>query len=136
MASERFVGTVERGKVRLDHVPRWRAAIQRLEGRRIEVTLQQFRQTRSLKANAYLWGVIYPTIAEWSGHDENELHDAMKAMFLPAREVSLPTGEVVMALASTRTLDTLAFSDFVTRVKVWARGQGVEIPEPDDVGDL
>lgn len=132
---ERFSGFVRGGKVRIDQADRWKALLAHLEGKPIEVSLGRLRQNRSLKANAYLWA-IYRYIAEWSGHDENEVHDAMKGMFLPMREVTLMDGEKVMTLGSTRGLDTVAFGEFVTRVKVWARGQGIEVPEPEEVGAL
>ena len=127
---ETFSGHVSGGKVRLDHRPRWDAAVLGLEGKRVEVTLQRYRENRSLRANAYLWA-IYQEIANWSGHERDEIHEAMKAMFLPAREVTLPSGEQVKVLGSTRTLKTDEFAHYVDRVKLWAMEQGIELPEPE-----
>ena len=80
---EVFTGKVHEGLFRPDLGPRWRGILARFEGRRVTVTLEQERKRRSLRANAYLWGVVYRTAAEWSGHDEDELHELMKARFLP-----------------------------------------------------
>ena len=136
MPAERFVGTVEGGKVRLDHVPRWKAAMSVFEGQRVEITIQRYRENRSLKANAYLWGVVYKAIAEWSGHEVDEIHDAMKVLHLAPKDVTMPTGELVKALGSTRTLNTEQFAEYVSKVKLWAGEQGLHVPEPDEVGDL
>lgn len=135
MHGERFTGFVRDGKVRIDQPDRWKALLEHMEGKPVEVSLGRLRANRSLKANAYLWA-IYRYIADWSGHDENEVHDAMKGMFLPMREVTLLDGNKVMTLGSTRTLDSVEFGEFVTRVKVWAQGQGIVIPEPEEVGAL
>jgi hypothetical protein len=133
---ERFTGRVEEGKVVFDQPQRWRAAVARHAGKRIEITLQRFRQQRSLRANAYLWGVVYRTIEEWCGHTAEELHDVFKAKFLPPREITLPTGELVVGLSSTRQLTSEQFSEFVSKVKLFAAEQGLHVPEPDEVGDL
>lgn len=129
---ERFGGRVEKGQVVFDDPRRWRGVVGRHEGKRVKVTIERERKLRSLKANAYLWGVVYRTIAEWSGHDDEEIHDAMKSMFLPKRELLLPTGEEIPAHGSTRVLDDVEFSDYVSKVKRWAGEQGVLVPEPDD----
>lgn len=135
MHAERFTGRVEAGKVVFDQPGRWRAAVTRQNGKRIEVTFQRLRQARSLKANAYLW-VLYDYIADWSGHSKEEIHDAMRALHLPAREITLPTGELVRCLGSTRLLKTEEFADYITRVKVWAAEQGLPLPDCTEVGDL
>ena len=133
MADERFTGTVKGGKVIFDQPTRWRGAVARHEAKRVELTLAREKKARSLKANAYLWGVVYRTIAEWSGHDEDELHEVFKGMFLPARELMFPTGEAVEARGSTKVLDSFAFAEYVSKVKLWAAEQGVHVPEPDEM---
>lgn len=128
-----FRATVRGGKVHPDDPSRWRNYLQRFEGRRVQVSCRAETSNRSLRANSYLWGVVYRELAEWSGHTEDEIHDVMRAMFLSAREVALPDGRKVAALGSTASLDVEAFGAYVDKVKLWAAEQGVTIPDPDEV---
>lgn len=96
------------------------------------ISVGRKRALRSLKANAYLW-VIYEIIAEWSGHTKEEVHEAMKAKFLPPGEVVLPTGETLPCLGSTRDKDSLAHSEYISDIKNFCRESGLDIPEPDEV---
>ena|SRR5688572_2286426 len=131
--NQRFVGTVKKGALILSEPARWRGMLAHHEGKRLAITVARETQRRSLKANAYLWGVVYPTIAEWCGHDSEELHDVFKAMFLAPRELLLPTGELMNARGSTAVLDLEQFSEYVSKVKRWAAEQGVYVPEPDQM---
>lgn len=135
MHAQRFTGTVEAGHLVIDDRPRFRSAIANLNGKQVEVSIGRRRQVRSLKANAYLWGGVYPYIAQWSGHDEEEIHAAMKDLHCPKKDLTLPTGEIV-SVRSTRLLDLEEFSEYVSKVKRWAAENGLCIPEPDEVGDL
>lgn len=128
-----FRATVRHGHVRVDDPQRWREYLQKFEGRRIQVSARAERSERSLKANAYVWGVVYRELSEWSGHTPEEIHDVMRAMFLPAREIVTPDGRKVAALGSTAALDVEAFGAYVDKIKQWAAEQGVNIPDPDEV---
>lgn len=143
MTSERFTGRIQPGdpearifpQMLLDDKARWRATLRRLSGKRVEISLGPEKKDRSLRANRFLWAV-YNAIADWSGHDSEEIHVLMKAMFLPTRDVNLPSGESMTVLGSTRKLDSVAFSEYVDKVKRWAMEQGLELPDPETVGDL
>jgi len=52
------------------------------------------------------------------------------------RDITLPSGESMTVLGSTRKLDSVAFSEYVSKVKRWAMEQGLEIPDQETVGDL
>jgi hypothetical protein len=130
---ERFGGQIREGKLLLDEPARWRGAVARHTGKRVSISLERYRKGRSLKANAYLWGVVYRTIAEWCGHTDDELHEIFKSKFLPRRELLLPTGEEIPLSGTTAALDTDAFSEYVSKVKLWAAEQGVHVPDPDEV---
>lgn len=127
-----FSGTVQKGQLKLDIPARWRGLLARYEGRRIQLVLRPEWKGRSLSANAYLW-VIYEAIGEWCGHNKEEIHVFMKAQFLPLQEVALPTGELVKMIGSTRKLSTEQFSEYVSRVKAWAAGNGCYVPDPDQI---
>ena len=131
---ETFGGQVnDEGVLVIDQPVRWRGVLARHKGRRVHLTVQREQQRRSLKANAYLWGCVYHELAEWSGHTEDELHEFFKEKFLPKRELMFPTGEEVPIHGTTRLLSMEEFSEYVSKVKLWAAEQGVPIPEPDDL---
>jgi len=132
MHVRRFIGTVRRGKLVLDQKERFRQAVEGFEGKRVELSLGPKKQNRSLKANAYLWGGVYPYIAEWSGHDVEEIHAAMKHLHCPRKEMAMPTGELVQ-VTSTRILTLEEFSEYVSKVKRWAAENGLNIPDPEEV---
>lgn len=115
----------------------------RYAGVPLDILIRQHdaRKLRSEKANAYLWGVVYPAIVAGSesGNTEMDLHDAYCAMFLPteAKQVefySRLTGESV-SVSTTRRSSALKgdrFYDFVELIREHGRTFfGVETPDPD-----
>lgn len=87
-----------------------------------------------MSQNRYLWGVCYPTLSEWSGHDPEELHEHLKDRFLEREQRELPNGTVMVIHPTTRTLTVEQFSAYVDRVVRWAAEQGVRIPDANEVG--
>lgn len=128
-----FRGTVREGKFRPDDPVRFQARLARMEGRRVSVALKREQYGRSLSQNSYLWGVVYATLAEWSGHDADELHDYLTDKFLPRQQKALPNGEVMTPTARTSTLTVEEFSAYVDRVVRWAAEQGVYVPAAEEV---
>lgn len=133
MIVPRFAAVVtDKGELRISDPVVWRTRVSGLRGKEVWVTVQARKAARSLTANAYLW-VCYTYLAAWSGHDPEEIHEAMKDMFLPRRESKLPSGEVLSAPGSTTVLDTLEFSEYVSKVKRFGAENGCYIPEPGEV---
>ena len=93
----------------LDPTRRWR----------IEIT--ELRAKRSTSQNRLLWAV-YTAIANATGHTPEEVHEAMKAMFLPPRVVQIAGKEVTIPPTTTES-DTREFSDYVERVQAFAQSQ-------------
>lgn len=108
-----------------------RARLARWAKRRVYVSVSLEPKRRSLTQNAYLWGVVYRTIAEWSGHDDEEIHAAMKDMFIVPKPMILPNG-VEIERRSTADLDSADFSEYVSKVKRFAAENGLYIPEPNE----
>jgi hypothetical protein len=121
-----FGGQVnESGRLVLDNLPAFRRHLERLKGKRIHVTVRKERHGRTLPQNRRLW-LIYTAIADWSGHDPEEIHEACKDMFLPRRRLYMPGGYVLNAAPSTRVLNVEEFSHFTDKVERWALEQGCE----------
>ena len=97
------------------------------------------RRTRSARANAYLWGVVYRAIAEKTGRTPNDIHDLMCQWFLPRPTIrklsNWPDGEVrtvIREVQHTSRLTPAAFQAFVDQVRLFAKScMGVETDDPD-----
>jgi hypothetical protein len=120
-----FTGCVKEGQFKPDTVTKYRGILARFEGRRVTVTVEAERKHRSLPANARYWGLIVATMSEWSGFEKDECHELLKAMFLPRREVNLPTGEAATLAPSTADMLSDDFYEYTSRCERWLVGQGV-----------
>jgi hypothetical protein len=130
----RFSATVTPQGALLHSEPiKWAIMLSRLKGKRVWVSVTPEKQLRNLSQNAYLW-VIYEAIAEWSGHESEEIHEAMKGMFLPKRPLGMPGDKPALtAIGSTTTLTVPEFSEYVDKVKRWAASQGCVVPEIGEI---
>lgn len=128
-----FRGFVKEGRFRPDEAPQFAARLAHLEGRRVRVSVKRERVARTLSANRYYFGVVLATLAEWSGHDPEELHEFMKQSHLGWRSRELPSGLGYSVRPSTATLTVEEFARYVDNVVKWAAEQGVYVPSPEEV---
>lgn len=105
--------------------------LDKLEGKKLWLHLEDLKKQRSLKQNAYYWGVVIPLIADEIGeHDHNYVHALMKHRFLTKKKVI--KNKVYEATGSTRKLNTNQFNIFMDKVIHWANTElGLQIPPPD-----
>lgn len=108
------------------------------DGWEVELTIQRRRATRSLQQNAYYWGVVIEAIADHTGYPPDDVHELMKQMFIPKRlAVQDGNGEIVgdyVLGGSTRTMNKLAFGDFMESIRRWAATElDVVIPDPNEL---
>lgn len=112
-----FFGEVKGGRISLDTEQmkkRFKDRLFQLEGKKIQLTLNRRTKKRSLKQNSYYWGAIVPMIAEEVGMLEEEVHDALRLMFLKDRTGKLET------IRSTTQLTTGQFVEYLFDIQVWA----------------
>ena len=94
------------------------------------------QDSRSLRQNSYIWGVVYPTIASffrehWGEDYSNDaIHEILKQKFLPFKVESLRSGEVTI-YRSTTELTKREFFDYTEHIIRWAAEFNCIIPEPD-----
>lgn len=127
-----FAGCVTAsGEIQIDPDRRaaWHAYKRTLAGRRVVVTVKKSHPKRSTKANAYLWGVVYPIIADFCGYDVDELHEELAMKFLRIEDSPI-TG----APRRKRTPDTdsAEFSEYVDNVIRFGVQLGCYIPAPGE----
>lgn len=111
-----------------------------LAGKRILVTIEEEKNLRSTKANAYYWSTVLPLLAKENEQTPDEVHDAMCVLFLPNERKRVEffnkmTGESLSVDVDGRRSSKLTgapFYDFVERVRLWGvEFLGVITPDPD-----
>jgi hypothetical protein len=124
-----FAAIVQDGHLIMEVRGLYARHLQSLEGKRVTVTVEKEKRKRSNQQNKYYWGVVLQLIAEHTGEDPENIHEALKAHFAPKHVV----GNIVIPSA-TRYLDTIDFSTFVEKVARWAAEElGIMIPLPGEV---
>ncbi len=122
-------GLLKNGKLAIKN-PKWfRGMLQQYEDTEITITVEKKRKKRSAEQLGYLWGVVYPTISEHTGHSPEELHEIYKAKFL--KKKVLWRGAGITVLNSTSKLTANEMAEFVTNIIVDAGEMEIEIPEAD-----
>ena len=106
------------------------------EGSEVEVEVTIRRASRSLNQNAWYWGVIVEAISDHTGYTPDEVHEFLKAKFIPKRLVFEDgNGEVVddyVLGGSTRKMNTIQFGEFCEDVRRWAATTlDINIPDPE-----
>lgn len=84
---------------------------------------------RSNDANRYYWGVVIPSVMEFTGYTEDEAHDAMKVKFLGQEDMRLG----LVHVRSSAACDTREFFEYVEKIRQWMlEFFGHRIPEPNE----
>lgn len=111
-----------------------------LKGRRdceLEIVIERKHATRSLAQNALYWGVYCKTLADHTGYTSDEIHEILKAKFLPKKLAIADgngelRGEFVIGGTTTR-LNKIEFGEYLEQIHRWAAEElGVTIPEPSE----
>ena len=93
-------------------------------------------QTRSLRQNAYLWGVCYPQIVDFMKNEHQReysaeaVHEVLKVKFIPHRVEKMSGGDVKIYRSTTK-LSKEEFSDYLEQVMAWAAEFGCVISSPE-----
>lgn len=101
----------------------------------LSIVIEKKHAVRSLAANAYYWSGVVGAIAEYTGYTPEEVHELLKAKFLP-KKLAIPdaNGEVVTELIigqSTTKLNKLEFGEYIEAIRKWVgESLGLEIHDP------
>ena len=100
--------------------------IESLEGKRVTVAIEQWRDRRSLDQNSYFHGPVCKILGDHLGYYPEEMKEIYREQFLRTEK----NGRSF--LRSTASLNTKEFSEFVSRCIEWAAQEfGVVIPDPE-----
>lgn len=131
-------GSIAGGKLEIRNRAGLSQALRGMKDGDVLITIERLRATRSARQNAWYWGVIVQLLAEHTGYTPDEMHEVLKAKFIPKRfAVANGNGEIRDELViggSTTTLNTVEFGEYCTAIQEWAAAElAVVIPDPEDV---
>lgn len=126
-----------------DDWPAWQAQLASLRGQRVIARLERERDARTLRANAYWWGVVVRFFQEvWSlgrtqaglpPYNPDETHDVLVQVLVGYEDGPLPGSRV---RKRTSLMDKTAFARLVDDARALALQQyGSVIPLPGERGD-
>src|SRR5450759_1029472 len=78
-----FDGTVKENKLFVDKSEQFKQHLVSLNGKRVQVTVEKIKHTRTLQQNKYYWSVVVKLISQHTGHDPDQIHELLKQMFSP-----------------------------------------------------
>lgn len=101
-----------------------------------KVAIEEFRPRRSDAQNAFLWGVVYPSILEGGGEalagwQKDDLHEYMLGEHFGWETLSLGGRTVHKPLRRSSRLNKQDFSDYLEFLSRRAAELGIVIPEPN-----
>jgi hypothetical protein len=129
------IGRVEGGKLALRSRDHLAQGIRRMSDGPVVVRVKRKKATRTERQNAYYHAVVVEMIADFTGHDVDEVHEFLKkecngrhVEIVDKRSGVVREEHVGM---STASLNVNEFYDYVERCRAWA-GQflGLVIPDP------
>ena len=104
--------------------------LEKMEGKKVWVTVEKQQSKRSLNQNAY-YHLCLQIIANETGHSKKELHRLFAGLFLPRVEMIFNGKKYAMA-GSTSTLKVGEFVEYFMKIQVEAAQMGIILPSPDD----
>lgn len=128
----KWSGLVSKGKFIPSDAVSYFSALSRMDGNKVSVMVEPFREARTTAQNRYYWGVVLKIPAEYTGNSDTVIHDAMRA-----RHLCDNPGEPVQIIHSTTDLTTDEFSKYIELIKRDAAdglfGASLYIPDADEV---
>jgi hypothetical protein len=131
---------VTNGRIPLEVSQAVAAALRRMDGKRVIISLRKHVNRRSDRQNRAYWGIIVPRVLEMftdAGNDttKEEIHEYLKEhvggpMF--ARVLIDPDGERRPVVRSSTTLTTVEWEDFMEKIRAWAAERGLILPMPKE----
>lgn len=99
-------------------------------GKHVRIDLKRHYGGRSSAQNAWYWSGVLGTIAQDTGHTEEELHEYFKNKFLPKKHITVGS-EVAEVPCSTTDLDTTEFTRYLETIRIFAiETLGINVPPP------
>ena len=131
-----YYSNVKDGKLQKNVSLQIAEEIKHFEGKRVEITVQKLKSTRSTQQNR-LWWLYVTIIAKEIGYDKNEMHEILKFKFLKKEKVDERTGEIFEYIGSTAKLNKSDFADMVTDlIRYAAETFDIILPLPGEQSEM
>ena len=125
-------GKIDQGTFSPDSPSEYNQALNKLEGKRVEVKVEAYKKRRSSHQNQYYWGVVIPMISKELGYTKDEAHSALKNKFLTVSNYSKQDIEFELT-KETKELDTKEFEQYLRDIRNFAGDfLGIFIPQPNE----
>jgi hypothetical protein len=122
-----FQGNIKDGRLILKDELRFKNYVKALAGE-VDLTIQKHRSARSLKANAYYFGVVLAVISFDTGFTVDEVHDIFKRKFLSYSKAY--KGKNFQFTRSTAKLNSFDFSEYIGKIKNYVATElNIIVPE-------
>lgn len=110
------------------NMPQLYRVFSELDTKDVTVTVTKRQQKRTLPQNAYLWGVVYKTISDFTGYTPEELHYETDDL-LQLRMYVDERGIRKVKPTSQMSIEELSL--YANKVKLWAwHNLQLHIPDP------
>lgn len=95
-------------------------------------------QRRSSNQNAYLWGVVYPTILTGGGKaldgfTDEDLHEMFLGECFGVKRLKAFGRVIEKPVRRSSKLSTTEFSDYVMHIQARVAEMGIVIPDPEEL---
>jgi hypothetical protein len=115
---------IQGGKLRVEQKRYFEEAIRQFPDCQGTLTFKRQRPSKSLEALGYLYGYLFPAIAEETGDDARSVKWDLKVLFLTVTEehINKHTGEArfITRVRSIGELNTKEMSVFIDSIVKWA----------------
>jgi hypothetical protein len=98
----------------------------------IEIVAKRFVRRRSLEQNRLYWAIL-KCMSDETGNDSDDLHELMKARYLPKKWIKVK-GHEFPTTTSTTDLNTEEFTEYIDKIMAFAFELNIAIPQPGDDG--
>lgn len=131
-----YFSTITDGKMQRNTSQLIAEEIKHFEGKRVHITIEKLKSTRSVQQNR-LWWLYIGIIAKEIGYTKDELHEICKFKFLRKEKVNEKTGEVFEYCGSTAKLGKSEFGELVDKTIQWASESfNIILPAPGDQSEM
>lgn len=118
----------EQGGMRAEDAPALRRHLQRKAGKRLAMTLKEYREQRTSPQSRYYYGVVVALMADELGYERDEMHEALAFKFL---SISGPD-DPLPRRRSTADLDTGEMTTYIEQCRRLAAELGIYVPDPNE----
>jgi hypothetical protein len=110
-------------------------------GKKVRVTVEVYRKSRSNQQSRYLNGVAYKLLGEATGYERNDISEYLCLIYFGGKDKKVPGGKIVQVPLRTTTtneqgerdvMNTVDFAAYVDFVQRFGAKHGVYIPNPDE----